>query len=279
MADRAIKVAVLEGDFAAICDLGLPFSLCLQLQSSDLKLREAMWFAKSSRTGFSVSLFWPYGVSTERVKTKKKRSRRKRSKASKTNTVTNVATSPVSLNESNGKCNLRHSDEQVSPNKAQSSKDANYDSQLQTPVTSLALPLETSHETSARVSGSDSESEIDLLPCADVIYEKRGDVHGVSYSDSSNRCGWTPVVGQRKKKTPLPEHVLRRFPPYRRAELQRVNSDSESSGSDEPLHIPQSASVDFTVHNYRPGLHVKTRNTMMWTPIASRTRARMKGTQ
>ena len=26
MADRAIKVAVLEGDFAAICDLGLPFS-------------------------------------------------------------------------------------------------------------------------------------------------------------------------------------------------------------------------------------------------------------
>jgi len=58
-----------------------------------------------------------------------------------------------------------------------------------------------------------------------------------------------------------------------------VNSDSESSGSDEPLHIPQSASVDFTVHNYRPGLHVKTRHTMMWTPIASRTRARMKGTQ
>lgn len=277
MADRAIKVAVLEGDFAAICDLGLPFSLCLQLQSSDLKLCEAMWSAKSSSTGFSVSLFWPYGVSTERVKSKKKRSRRKRSKASKTNTVTNVATSPVSLNEFNG--NARHSDEPVSPNKAQSTKDANYDSQLQTPVTSLALPLETSHETSARVSESDSESEIDLLSCADVIYEKQGDVHGVSYCDSSNRCGWTPVVGRRKKKTPLPEHVLRRFPPYRRAELQRVSSDSESSGPDEPLHIPQSASVEFSVHNNQPGLHVKTRNTMIWTPIASRTRARMKGTQ
>ena len=277
MANGAIKVAVLEGDFAAICDLGLPFSLCLQLQSSDLKLCEAMWSAKSSSTGFSVSLFWPYGVSTERVKSKKKRSRRKRSKASKINTVTNVATSPVSPNESSG--NARHSDEQVFPNKAQSNKDANYNSQLQTPVTSFALPLEMSHETSARVSGSDSESEIDLLSCADVIYEKRGDVHGVSYSDSSNRCGWTPVVGRRKKKTPLPEHVLRRFPPYRRAELQRVNSDSESSGPDEPLHIPQSASVEFTVRNNRPGLHVKTRNTMNWTPIASRTRARMKGTQ
>jgi len=126
-----------------------------------------MWSAKSSSTGFSVSLFWPYGVSTKRAKSKKKRSRRKQPKASKSNTVTNVATSPVSLNESNG--NARHSDEQVSPNKAQSNKDANYDSQFQTPVTSLALPLETSHETSARVSGSDSESKIDLLSCADVI--------------------------------------------------------------------------------------------------------------
>ena len=29
MVDRAIKVAVLEGDFAAICDLGFPFSLSL----------------------------------------------------------------------------------------------------------------------------------------------------------------------------------------------------------------------------------------------------------
>jgi len=77
MANRGIKVAVLEGDFAAICDLGLSFSLCLQLQSSDLKLCEAMWSAKSSSTGFSVSLFWPYGVSTERVKSKKKRSHRK----------------------------------------------------------------------------------------------------------------------------------------------------------------------------------------------------------
>ena len=31
MVDRAIKVAILEGDFAAVCDLGFPFSLSLQL--------------------------------------------------------------------------------------------------------------------------------------------------------------------------------------------------------------------------------------------------------
>ena len=69
------------------------------------------------------------------------------------------------------------------------------------------------------------------------------------------------------------------FSPHRRAELQRVSSDSESSGPDEPLQIPESASVEFTVHNNQPGLQVRTRGTMNWTPIASRTRARLKGTQ
>ena len=124
-----------------------------------------------------------------------------------------------------------------------------------------------------------TQSEIDLLACTNVIYEKRGNVHGVSYQcDSTNKSGWTPVVGRRKKKTPLPEHVLRRFPPHRRAELQGVSSDSESSGPDEPLQIPESASVEFAVHNSRPGFQVKTRSTMNWTPIASRTRARLKGT-
>ena len=82
LVDRAIKVAVLEGDFAAICDLGFPFSLSLQLQSCDLKLSEAMWTAKSSSSGFSVSLYWPSGAMTEKVKPKRKRRHRKRPKAS-----------------------------------------------------------------------------------------------------------------------------------------------------------------------------------------------------
>ena len=54
MVDRAIQVAVLEGDFAAICHLGLPFSLSLQLHSCDLKLSEAMWIAMSSSSGWTV---------------------------------------------------------------------------------------------------------------------------------------------------------------------------------------------------------------------------------
>ena len=59
MADRAIQVAVLEGYFATICTLGFPMPLSLQLQQSDLRLNWAMWSAKSSGTGFSVSFVWP----------------------------------------------------------------------------------------------------------------------------------------------------------------------------------------------------------------------------
>ena len=79
---------------------------------------------------------------------------------------------------------------QVSLNKAQSNNDANLNSKAQkAPAAALVLPLETTHETFTGVSGSDSELEIDLLSCANVFYEKRGDIHGVSYQcDSTNRC-------------------------------------------------------------------------------------------
>ena len=41
MADR-IKVAVIEGDYADLCGLGLPLALSLQLQLQDLKLSGAL---------------------------------------------------------------------------------------------------------------------------------------------------------------------------------------------------------------------------------------------
>ena len=57
MAGRAMKVAVLEGDFVALCNLGLPFSVSYQLQEKGLKLLDVLWTVKSSTSGFSVSLF------------------------------------------------------------------------------------------------------------------------------------------------------------------------------------------------------------------------------
>ena len=72
---------------------------------------------------------------------------------------------------------------------------------------------------------------------------------------------------EEKKKIPLPDYMLRRFPPHRRQELQAVSSDSESSDSDQPLDIPEKASVKFAVHDGKPGLQVRTRITSNWTPI------------
>ena len=75
MTDRAIRVAVLEGDFASLCALGLSLSLGVQLQQSYLKLSEAYWTARSTSGGFSVSFFWPTPENVI-VQLKKKRKRR-----------------------------------------------------------------------------------------------------------------------------------------------------------------------------------------------------------
>ena len=70
-----IKVAVLEGDFAALSLLGFPLGVAIQLQQSNLNFADVLWAAKSSNSGFSVSFFWPAQVSGS--KTKRKRKRRK----------------------------------------------------------------------------------------------------------------------------------------------------------------------------------------------------------
>ena len=77
MADRAIRVAVLEGYFASLSALGLPMPLSLQLQQSDLRLNAAIWTAKSSKAGFSVSFFWPVANPDDsEVKSSRKKKRK-----------------------------------------------------------------------------------------------------------------------------------------------------------------------------------------------------------
>ena len=78
MVDRAIKVSALEGDFTSLSTVGFPLSLCIQLQSSQLKLKEAMWPAKCSSGGFSVNFFWPtYAPEKVNVQSKKRKCKRK----------------------------------------------------------------------------------------------------------------------------------------------------------------------------------------------------------
>ena len=88
MADKTIKIAVLEGDFASLCALGFPLPLSLQFQQSCLRLNEAMWTAKSSSGGFSVSLFWPAPDLKTQVQPKKKRKRRRAKARKMVSTVT-----------------------------------------------------------------------------------------------------------------------------------------------------------------------------------------------
>ena len=47
MADKPIKVGVLEGDFAALSLLVFPLGLAIQLQQSNLNLADALWTPKS----------------------------------------------------------------------------------------------------------------------------------------------------------------------------------------------------------------------------------------
>ena len=286
MAGRAMKVAVLEGDFVALCNLGLPFSVSYQLQEKGLKLPDALWTIKSSASGFSVSLFWPSSASENM---KKKKRRRKRAKAKKlvNSKISDQANQDISCKESMEKPASEIFDIPT-PTRA------HHHLELTQNVmpTQDALPSQCSGSrlskstpslapTDFAPSISESENGVDLTACSNVNFELRDGQAGVRFEDSSNTSGWTPVVGRRKKRPQLPPCVLRRFPPnhpLRQSHTTR-HSDSASSSEeevDEDLVIPQTADVYFDVVEGTPGLQINTRNTSRWTPIACRTRSKSK---
>ena len=125
---------------------------------------------------------------------------------------------------------------------------------------------------------SASSSPFGLTDCKDVSYELRGQLHGVSYTvdDESGATGWTPVVG-RKKKRRLPEGFLRRLPPDARQRYVNQLHSGSDSGSDQDLNdiIPEHAAVTYSIVDDVPGLSIQT-NTRQWTPIAARTRAKLR---
>ena len=57
--DAAIRVYVLEGQYAQLSYLGFPVSLLIELQRAGLRLDNAKWSTRLSDAGFSVSFFWP----------------------------------------------------------------------------------------------------------------------------------------------------------------------------------------------------------------------------
>ena len=72
---------------------------------------------------------------------------------------------------------------------------------------------------------------------------------------------------------------LHRFPPEVRLRQANQSDPSDSSGSDQDLDdlIPSHAVVTFSFdEDMQPGLSIKTGSTQQWTPIAARTRAKLR---
>ena len=110
-------------------------------------------------------------------------------------------------------------------------------------------------------------------------YEKKNHVHGVCYTDENGSAGWTPVVGRKRKRCHLPEVFLHRFPPEACLRHANQSDSSDSSGSDQDLDdlIPNHTVVTFSFdEDMQPGLSIETRSTQQWTPIAARTRAKLR---
>ena len=63
-----------------------PLAVAVQLQQSALRLQDALWTAKASGSGFSVSLFWPSPMSSGSVSNPPKKRRRRRKHVQKSET-------------------------------------------------------------------------------------------------------------------------------------------------------------------------------------------------
>lgn len=143
---------------------------------------------------------------------------------------------------------------------------------LTTPTSAHLSPENEAKQTSTSTQVNVEEG-IDLNSCSNVRYDKRGTVHGVTYSIGDEE-GWTPVIGKRAKRS-APRHVLRLRAPHVKDASPPTSCDSDDSNCSD-LVIPDHANVNFSIVDGKPGLHVSTRCTRSWTPIASRTRAKLK---
>jgi hypothetical protein len=58
--------------------------------------------------------------------------------------------------------------------------------------------------------------------------------------------------------------------------FREIRSVFERSGSDCCLNVPPVANIEYSLHHGKPGLKVASKSTSTWTPLASRTRSRLK---
>ena len=221
-------MALLEGVYADLCGLGLPIPLSLHLQTMKLNLSSALWTARASRGGFSISLFWPTR-SGEKKKTRKRCNRKRKAPKWPSNTISSLPPTGVNVNEK----------------KSQPSMDTRKKSPKPSPSVS-------DHS-------SDELDSVDLVSCSKVEYKSVDGVHGVTYERGDGH-GWTPVV--RRRNCPSP--------------WSSSEKGDVSDGSDLGIPPGPNVMVNFRILDETPGLSIQRNRVSRWTPIASRTRYKVK---
>ena len=65
-------VAMQNGPFSGLHKAGVPLAICMHLTEKGLSLRETVWTARQSKSGFSMSFYWEHTEKVESGQAKKK---------------------------------------------------------------------------------------------------------------------------------------------------------------------------------------------------------------
>ena len=176
-AEPRICVSVVEGYFARLKDVGMPLSVCIQLQENKL--------SRQSYAGFSYSLFWP---APHQALVSKKRRRRRRKQPVHPLASGGSPSCPVVMNI---------------PSVGAKSDDSDPSSNAEDGILSNDHPDAHQQQEQPEHSKDHHAPELDLTSCNTIKYEMRDDVPGVSAEDGSG--GWTPVVCRKRRAVTRPQ--------------------------------------------------------------------------
>ena len=203
----------LEGVYAALHRLGLPFSLSGELQTRKLTLQQSVWTVKLTKSGISVSLYWPC-LNNKRKKKKKNASRQVELDPELNDTK---PTEPV-VSQSQHQVQCRHSavDLISCPSVQYEEKDGisgvTYTTKSGltdwTPVRQVrrgrtrrtSHSSDSPHNSNHSETDSETESLMDIPPSSSVRYSVRDGQPGLFLATPRIRT-WTPIAARTRLKT------------------------------------------------------------------------------
>ena len=168
-----IRVSVLEGPFTVLSEVGVPLPVCISMQSKGLQLDKALWTARQSNGGFSVTFFWPAleSNSARDLNTAVKKKRRRRHKKRKVRQQHKSAEAQHLCGDPQGN---------------------------QSDPATLSTPI-FAHQCNPGTVAAVKEP-VDLTACENIVYEKKDEVPGVNYTLNGSET-WTPVVKRKRRRS------------------------------------------------------------------------------